>query len=364
MTSWKYYNPVQIEFGAGRLAQLTELCEFRRAVLVTTKGFSRRGITERITKMMGERLVGVWDVVKPNPDLEGVRAAANAIRKDGPDGLIALGGGSVIDTAKIVARQLQEPKDALPVIAIPTTAGTGAEVTPFATVWDFDEHKKHSVMGDDLFPRLALLDPDLSLSSPASLTASSGLDAVSHALESTWNHNASPASLALSAKSLSMSLPALKALSDAPDDLAARSAMLAASTIAGIAIAQTRTALAHSISYPLTAHFGVDHGAACSFALVELLRFNNGGDDGRLEALARAVGLGSVNKLAEELSELLYTLNVAGMLINCGVTLGGLIELSGEMFTPGRAENNLCRASVSDVKSLLEDACQRLGVPS
>ena len=362
MKPWSYFNPVRIEFGAGRIEELRQLCGFRRAVLVTTAGFTQRGITERITEAMGAQLVGVWDSVKPNPDVDSVRLAGDAIRHHDPDGLIALGGGSAIDTAKVVARRLREPDPALPVVAVPTTAGTGAEVTPFATVWDMAARKKFSVVGEDLYPRLALLDPELTLSSPASLTASSGLDAVSHALESTWNHHASPLSLALSASSLALSMQALKTLMQTPEDLGARTAMLEASTMAGVSIAQTRTALAHSISYPLTAHLGVDHGVACSFALVELLRFNSAVDDGRIKALALAVGADGVEELAMMLDELLSILGAGRVLAASGVTPDSLAALVGEMFTPGRADNNLRPATEGDVKSLLGDACRRLGL--
>lgn len=362
MTCWSFHDPVRIEFGAGRLSELAGLCDFRRAVLVTTAGFTKRGVSGRIRESMGERLVGVWDAVEANPDVPLVEAATAAIRGFDADGLIALGGGSAIDTAKVVARRLCEPHPALPVCAIPTTAGTGAEVTPFATVWDFAAGRKLSVAGADLFPRVALLDPELTLSSPASVTASSGLDTVSHALESTWNRNANPASLALAARSLSLSLPALKALAAAPGDLAARTAMMEASALAGIAIAQTRTALAHAISYPLTARLGVDHGVACSFLLVELLRYNAADDDGRLRALAAAVGVNGVDELAHELAELHAVLGVGGTLAGSGVSFAGLAALTGEMFTPGRADNNLRTAGVGDVEDLLNGACRRLGL--
>src|SRR5690606_27378339 len=209
-----------------------------------------------------------------------------------PQALIALGGGSTIDSAKALARLLTRPagtsladlfvaeplpgrvQAALPLVAIPTTSGTGAEVTPFGTVWDYDAHQKRSVVGDDLYPRLALLDPALTLGLPKDVTISSGLDAISHALESTWNRNASPASLGLVTKSLQLSLPALPRAVEEPENLDARADMMQASALAGIAISQTRTALAHAISYPLTARFGLPHGIACSFTLPALLAFN------------------------------------------------------------------------------------------
>src|SRR5690606_35203423 len=168
-----------------------------------------------------------------------------------PDAIMALGGGSSIDTAKALARLLVQPTGvtlaghfregvrlvplpALPVVAVPTTAATGAEVTSFGTVWDFELAKKYSITGDDLYPSVAILDPELTLGLPRDVTFSSGLDAISHAFESTWNCNASPVTLGLATKSLQLSLPALPRLKVDLDDAGARRAMMEASLLAGM----------------------------------------------------------------------------------------------------------------------------------
>src|SRR5690606_27681337 len=290
-SGWTHFNPVRIVYARGALAQVGDHVRYQRAVLVTSSGFTRRGVVARLREALGDRLVAVLDDVRPNPDVVDIDRQAGSLATLAPDCIIALGGGSSIDTAKALARLLSQPAGttlaahfregaplasapALPVVAIPTTSGTGAEVTPFGTVWDFAERRKYSVTGPDLFPELALLDPELTSGLPPEVTISSGLDAVSHAMESTWNHHATPVTLGLAAKSLQLSLPALPRLHDDPDDIDARGAMMQASLLAGIAISQTRTALAHSISYPLTTHFDLPHGIACSFSLPALLEFN------------------------------------------------------------------------------------------
>src|SRR5690606_34334663 len=143
-------------------------------------------------------IVAVVDDVKPNPDLDNVQSQGQRLRSSAPEALLALGGGSTIDTAKALARFLSQPEHtslarllregaaaadvpALPVIAIPTTSGTGAEVTPFGTIWDYSEKKKYSIVGEDLFPITAILDPELTLQLPDAVSVASGLDAVSHA---------------------------------------------------------------------------------------------------------------------------------------------------------------------------------------
>jgi len=288
-----------------------------------------------------------------------------------PDCIVALGGGSSIDTAKGLARLLSQPAGAtlaahfrdgiafdggvaaLPVVAIPTTAGTGAEVTPFGTIWDFGLGKKYSVTGADLYPAVAVLDPELTLDLPEDVTISSGLDAVSHALESTWNRNASPITLGLATKSLQFSLPALERLRADLRDIEARGAMMQASLLAGLAISQTRTALAHSISYPLTTTFNLPHGIACSFTLPALMEFNAEVDDGRLLDLARATGHEDVDAFARRLRRTMRDAGVSALFRKYVEDSNACLDLVGDMFTPGRADNNMRSASVADVAQLL-----------
>lgn len=378
-SAWSYRNPVSVLFEAGAVDRLAERLESRRVVLVTTRGFRRRGVVDRIAKSLGLRLVAVVDDVKPNPDVKDVDAQGERLRSLEPDLLIALGGGSGMDTAKGLARLLSQPADrsltahfregetfekvaALPVAAIPTTSGTGAEVTPFGTIWDFEKGKKYSVTGSDLFSTFAVLDPELTLGLPEELTISSGLDAISHALESAWNRSASPVTLGLSAKSLQLSLEALPRLKAAPDDIGARGRMMEASLLAGMAISQTRTALAHSISYPLTTDFDLPHGLACSFTLPALMRFNGGADDGRLERLARSVGYDSVEAFSEGIQRLFGDVGVSELLSSYIPDKEAAMALAERMFTPGRADNNLRSAARKDVHRILSESLGALGL--
>jgi alcohol dehydrogenase len=378
-SAWNYHNPVKVIFEPGAIDQLSSHLDCRRAVLVTSPGFRRRGVVDRMEAALGDRLVGVLDDVKPNPDLWDVDAQGERLRALKPDLLIALGGGSSMDTAKGLARLLSQPAGytlsahfrdglafetipALPVAAIPTTAGTGAEVTPFGTIWDFERGKKYSVTGPDLYSTFAVLDPELTLGLPEEVTISSGLDAISHALESAWNKSASPVTLSYSAKSLQFSLQALPMLKQAPDDLEARGQMMQASLLAGLAISQTRTALAHSISYPLTTKFDLPHGFACSFTLPALMRFNAGADDGRLLHLARSVGYEDVDAFSRGLDALFQKLEFPGFISRYIPEQAAAIALSDKMFTPGRADNNLRAATMVDVESILKDSLDSLSI--
>jgi alcohol dehydrogenase len=377
--SWTHYNPVRVIFRPGALGRVADQVDSSRVALVTTPGFRRRGVVTGLEQAFGQRLVVVIEDVKPNPDLLDVESQVTRLRPAAPDVLIALGGGSAIDTAKAAARLLGQPgstslasllrgegkaapNPALPVVAIPTTSGTGAEVTPFGTVWDYREKKKYSVVGDDLFPRLAILDPELTLLLPEEVTVTSGLDSISHALESTWNRNATPVTLGLAAKSLQLSMRALPAVRKDPGDVRARADMMQASMLAGLAISQSRTALAHAISYPLTANFNLPHGLACSFTLPALLAFNASADDGRLADLARSLGYAGANELARGLTDLFERLGVDGYLAKYLPDRASVMALSDRMFAPGRSENNLRQASEDDVRKLVAGALDALGV--
>jgi len=371
MTNWTYLNPVQIVYAAGSSERLADHVPHRRIVLVTSPGFTRRGVVDRIRTSLGSRLLAVQDDVKPNPDVLDVDEQARALRPLAPDCIVALGGGSSIDTAKGLARLLGQPagatlaahfregatfvdaNPALPVVAIPTTAGTGAEVTPFGTIWDFGLGRKYSVTGPDLYPTAAILDPALTLDLPEEVTVSSGLDAISHALESTWNRNASPITLGMATKSLQLSLPVLVHLRANLRDVEARGAMMQASLLAGLAISQTRTALAHSISYPLTARFNLPHGIACSFTLPALMKFNAEADDGRLHDLASALNCEDAGGLRSLLMRLMEDVGLTALFRKYVLQPADCLELVGEMFTPGRADNNLRPASVADVTEML-----------
>lgn len=286
---WQSYQPVRIVAGEGALIKLPELVQGPQLLLITSAGFRRRGVVAELEALLSDYSLQVIDSITPNPELDELDAIIQRLSK-GPEvtQVIALGGGSVLDAAKVLAAVLplkvssplnhyfrnNESLDWSKPIAlttIPTTAGTGAEVTPFATVWDNTTKSKYSLSGDFMFPNTALLDPKLILSLPKHETLQTGLDAVSHALESIWNVNRTPVSSAYALQAASMLLEALpQALRD-PSDLSARAATQQASLLAGLAISQTRTAIAHSMSYPLTSYYEVPHGLACSFTLPAII---------------------------------------------------------------------------------------------
>ncbi len=354
---WAYFNPVRIFAGGGSLARIAEFVPPEgKVLLVTTQGFVRRGAVSDVVDLLGAARVKVFSEVTPNPDLDDLDRATASLAGQALGAIVGLGGGSVLDAAKALSVTLpcglSQPLQgifrngvdyqwgtSLPVVAIPTTAGTGSEVTPFATVWDGANHLKHSIAGPHVYPRVALLDPELTLTLPAEETLYTALDSVSHSLESLWNKNRTPVSQAFAVQALSMGLEALPRVIADPADLEARAWMQQASMLAGLAISQTRTAIAHSISYPLTSHYGVPHGLACSFTLENVI----------------AVYLAQqpqhpLRALLKDVDAMLRQLKLSERIARY-VSLSQISSLKGEMFTPSRADN--FEGSLSDLDSIL-----------
>lgn len=344
--SWSHFNPVRLIAGRGALTRLPELVPGgATTLLVTTAGFSRRGVTERLRDLIGATHLVVHDRVTPNPELDDLERATTELRPAKVRTIIGLGGGSALDTAKALAIGLStdvaRPLDAvfrrgapqawsrsIRLLAVPTTAGTGSEVTPFATVWDTTTHRKHSLAGDSLYPDAAILDPELTVSLPHDETLYSALDAISHSLESLWNKNRTPLSQLHAVRALALAAASLSRVLEKPDDLAGRADLQQASTLAGLAISQTRTAVAHSVSYPLTSRYGVPHGLACSFTLPAILRMNI---DGLSLGTAELAILHSILSLLESLN--------LGERLKHYVAAPDVIALQEEMLAKGRIEN-------------------------
>lgn len=223
-----------------------------------------------------------------NPDIQLVEQVLNTISK--PDLIIAIGGGSSIDLAKAISSlydyknnnilDLLKNKDYLqnnnpiPFIAIPTTAGTGSECTKWATIWDFDNSKKYSIDADYLYPSEAWLVPELTATMNEKLTLATGLDALAHAMESYWSVPSNKYTRVLARDSIKIIKKYLPLVLNNLDNIEYRQEMLMGSFFAGLAFSNTRTTACHSISYPLTMMFGINHGFAAALTLFEVLKRN------------------------------------------------------------------------------------------
>ena len=325
--NWRYHNPVAVHFGAGSLETLAHLVANRRVAAVVFPEAQAVGLVDRLRAMLGRSLTSVIDRTEPNPDVASLAEIYESFwAKNEADVIVAVGGGSVIDTAKALMVGTEDrrfaslvsllasgrpftPCEAKTLIAIPTTAGTGSEVTPWATIWDRGAQRKYSLHLDETWPSAAIIDPLLILSLPPGPTLASALDALSHALESIWNVNANPISDEHAVAAASRVLDVLPRLMRAPSDSTLRNQMSLAALQAGLAFSNTKTALAHSISYEMTLRHGLPHGIACSFTLPLVLTRALGVNAERDAVLARIFGA-SLDSAPKRLTDFLEGLGV------------------------------------------------------
>lgn len=358
--NWCHYNPVRVKAGVGLSRCLGEYVPEGPVLLLTTAGMERRGVIAALMSHIAPKMEWTIRFVASNPDIDMLDNLASQLSGYSFSAVVALGGGSVIDAAKVISvllmikgdqllhqslrnDQVLDFTNGLPVICLPTTSGSGAEVTPFSTIWDSTNKKKYSLGNDALFPSLTILDPELTLTLPWQETLFSALDASSHALETLWNRYATPISAGLALQALQKIIKNLPLVQSNPLDIAARSQLQEASLLAGLAISQNRTALAHSISYPLTAHFGVPHGLACSFTLPALIQWVT-------REKAWVIPLPDKQQVD-------FTKQLAGY--NLGQQVLGycsqqkIMACVSEMFDPLRAGNFVLMASEDDVFCIL-----------
>jgi phosphonate metabolism-associated iron-containing alcohol dehydrogenase len=286
-SAFDWQMPVSVTFGAGCAEELPAALGDRRAIVLAFEPARTWALSEQWRNALGARLVAWVDVDDGLSDLAAAHALSERVwplQRDDPDCvLVGLGGGTTLDLAKLVrCRPLAGGFDALaaalrgtapwpamartPLWLVPTTAGTGSEVTRWATVWDLQASPPVKRSFDEPwgYAERAFVDPLLTLSCPPGVTRSTALDTLAHALEALWNRHANPISSRLAIAAARRVIAHLPACVQHPDDPAVRSELSLAALEAGLAFSQTRTALAHALSYALTIEDGVPHGLACA----------------------------------------------------------------------------------------------------
>jgi phosphonate metabolism-associated iron-containing alcohol dehydrogenase len=352
MNLWTYRNPVRVTFGWGALDGIADLVAGRAYALVTHPDAPLAPYRQRLVDRAGPP-VTVIDQIHPNPSLEMLRGPCRQLQdaQQTPELLVALGGGSVIDSTKFlaagrgdwrgVADHLREgvaaTTSALPIIAVPTTAGTGSDLTRWATIWDPENARKLSLARDDLYPEAVLVDPALTLGLPWATTLASGLDALSHALESLWNVNANPVSRGLAVSAARDILAGLTGLKANIGDRGARELMSLGALRAGLAFSNTQTALAHNISYAITLEHGIAHGLACSFCLPDVMDAALGADP-RCDAALGEI-FGDAPTASARLRRFLASLGVSTAFEAYGVSAEAWRAIVADAFAGPRGRN-------------------------
>jgi alcohol dehydrogenase len=352
--SHPFHCPTQVIEGHAYGEAVASLLGGRGWALITSQGWPARGIMDELARK-GIEPAALLAHVPPNPKVSSILRLV----EDLPDieVVVAFGGGSVLDAAKgaIALKALDGDMAALmahlrnnvalpdhmapiPMIAVPTTSGTGSEVTRWGTLWGDDE-VKHSINDAKLYPAHAVLDPVLCTSMPAELTLGTALDALSHAMESVWNRRHTALTDELAARAIRLIKQNLAPTLAHPADVELRRRMQTAALIAGLAMATTQTALAHSISYPFTAKLSLPHGFACGFTLAEVARYNLAEDARRLEPIAAALDCppGDVPQTLETW----FTGLGVGDVLRRYVTRSFIEGLKDDLINRARAANNI-----------------------
>ena len=298
-------------FGVGSIGRIHEIvreCGGDRVFVVSDPGVVRAGVTDLVRREFppGTTIAG-FDGVAPNPGTEDVESGSAALRRFGVEDavVVAVGGGSVMDAAKAIslhaandgpARELADPPGGLapglPIVAVPTTAGTAAETNGFGVITDRVTGRKFYIGHASARPRRCILDPALTSRLPPGVTAATGVDAMTHALEALMSRNANPVADGLALRAIKMVAAWLPMAVGCGDDLEARSQMLLASNLAGQAFATgTGLGLCHAIAHPLGARLGVPHGVAIAGVLPAVMTFNLPASAAKISEAAHALGV-------------------------------------------------------------------------
>jgi alcohol dehydrogenase len=385
LNAFDWQPRTRLIFGNGTLDRLGEAaCDLgaQRALIVTDAGIVAAGHLERARASLEAvgLTVAVFDAVRQNPTTEDVDACVSVARAADPNLLIGLGGGSSMDTAKGAnflltnGREMRDYRGTggvaknpmLPFIAVPTTAGTGSEMQSFALIADAETHQKMACGDPKATARVAILDPLLTVSQPRGVTVFTGMDAITHAVETAVTRRRNPVSWLYSREAFRLLTTNFPMVLNVGGDVEARAGMLLGAAYAGLAIENSMLGAAHSLANPLTAHFDVIHGQAVGMMLPHVVRFNaeDQGTRGIYRELAVAADIVKPSATAEEaVAALVFRLNAhlseAGMLPSlaaCGVTEDAIPMLSEEAAAQWTAQFNPRPVTAEDLAGLYRAA--------
>ncbi len=377
----RFRSAHQLLTGAGATQQLSEQLQklgVHKPLLVTDKGVRQSGSLSHINEQLAECHYGIYDQVPPEPEIAVVKDCSRAFREGGHDGIIAVGGGSAMDIAKCTAvnvdhdGELEElfgenlvSQRRIPLIVIPTTAGTGSEVTNIAILSDPAAQLKKGIVSDYLLADVAIVSPEMTLSCPPSVTAASGVDALVHALEAYLSNFASDITDALAIKAMGLIINALPKAYARGDMLTAREDMATGSLLAGLAFGNAGVGAVHALAYPLGGRYHISHGVSNALLLPHVMQVNKMACIERFSDIAAAFGEPvhqlSAREAAERVIDRLHALctevNIPANLRALNIPESDLPQLAEEAFGVERLlRNNPRRLSVDDILGIYRAA--------
>jgi len=380
--SFEFGLHTQIHFGIGRLKELPEIISelnYKKILICTDKGIASSGALDKLTQILiaGNVDYHIFDEVEPDPTLRVVKRVEEIFKDSDSDVLIGFGGGSSIDTAKGVSIAVGntgdlsnfEGKNLVPnkgpdIIAIPTTAGTGSEVTHATVLKDEERKYKMGIISKYLHPKIAILDPELLTTLPKGLAAATGIDALSHAIESYTSNQAQPITEALGLHAIELIGKWLRPFVADRSNIEAASHMMVASTIAGAAFIWGRVAAVHALSHPLGGRYKIAHGLANSIILPVVMEYNLSSNFPKFKRIADNLGektdnldiRNAANKSVEAVRSLITDLDIPKRLkeINVHLSDDEIQIVAQEAFESGIGNANPKKVNISDYVSIIE----------
>ena len=382
MSFKNFYNPVEISFGINSLQIIPEIIRKyalnSRILIVTDENLlDLLGISEKIRQLLEKEdfSLDIFEKEGYFSSIKIIDKGADLVRKKDYGLIIGIGGGSAMDTAKCMAILGKNPgsindylkngknleKNGIPLIEVPTTSGTGSEVTRWATVWDLGENqKKYSLSDPKMFAKAAIVDPTLVKSLPKKMSVITGLDALSQSIEAYWSKNHNPISDIYALEAIHILFNNIEGVFKDPTNIEIRKRLSFGSLISGLAFSNTKTTAVHSVSYPITLHFKVPHGLACALTLAEFLKFNSiDCDDNieeapeRVQKISEVIGANSPEQAAQMIRELMKKINLPIKLHEVGIDKKGIELIIKEGFTPDRVKHNPRKLTEQKLREIL-----------
>ena len=374
-----FFAPTKLAVGRGTIDTIPQAIINRAAkkvLIVTDEGLVKAGLVRKLTDVLEAASLdyALYDGVKENPPVAVVQACVGAYRSEGCDAMVAIGGGSSMDTAKaagVLASNggdiesyfgVGKVKERIPyLVCVPTTYGTGSEVTPFAVVTD-DEHFKGAIVGPQIIPDVGVLDADMAVALPMAIGAATGMDALTHAIESYTSLGANPISDGLNLHAIQMISENLREAIANDHNHEATERMLMASTVAGIAFSQTRLGNVHAMSHAVSGHHGTPHGVANAIILARVMAYNRMGCPERFGDIAAAMGedveglapMDAADLAVAAVRDLSRDVGIPETLTEVDVPLEGIPEMAEDAMKSGNIQVNPRKTTLADVTKIFE----------
>jgi alcohol dehydrogenase class IV len=375
--TWSY--PTRVLFGPGRIAELPGACAeagMRRPLLVTDRGLRDMEITGQALDLLDGAGLGraLFAEVDPNPTDRNLEAGLRVFREGGHDGVVAFGGGSALDLGKMVAFMVAQtrplwdfedvgdwwtranPEGIAPIVAVPTTAGTGSEVGRASVVTDTQAHVKKVIFHPKVLPRVVVADPELTVGLPPQITAGTGMDAFAHCLEAYCSPSFHPMSAGIALEGMRLVHDYLPRAFRDGADIEARANMMAAGSMGAVAF-QKGLGAVHSLSHPVGANYGTHHGTTNAVVMPAVLRFNRPAVEGKLARAAAYLGLpGGFDGFLARVEELNALFGMPRGLRAMGVEEARIPELAAQAIVDPTAGGNPVPLTQENTERLYADA--------